>query len=51
LVSPIYVSDIPVAPKKKTILIAGLSGGLFLGLLLMIGKRVLPSFKTTDPKS
>jgi capsular polysaccharide biosynthesis protein len=47
LVSPIYASDIPVAPKKRTILITGLFGGLFFGLLLMIGKRTLCSCKTS----
>lgn len=39
LVSPIYASDVPVAPKKKIALIAGLFAGLFLGLLLMLGER------------
>lgn len=50
LISPIYASDIPVAPKKRTILMAGIFGGLFLGLLLMIGKRVLTAYKTTNSK-
>jgi capsular polysaccharide biosynthesis protein len=50
LVSPIYASDIPIAPKKKTIFMAGIFGGLFLGLLLMIGKRVLTAYKTTNSK-
>ncbi len=39
LVSPIYASDVPVAPKKKIALIAGLCVGLFLGFLLMLGLR------------
>lgn len=55
LISPIYASDIPVAPKKIIALIAGLFGGLFLGLLLMIGKRAVCAFKTSyksaNPKS
>lgn len=50
LISPIYVSDIPVAPKKRIALIAGLFGGLFLGLLLLIGKRALTSYRTSNPK-
>jgi uncharacterized protein involved in exopolysaccharide biosynthesis len=51
LVSPIYASDIPVAPKKRRSLIAGLFCGLFLGLLLMIGRRVLIAYKTANPKT
>jgi capsular polysaccharide biosynthesis protein len=45
LVSPIYASDAPVAPKKKLALIAGLFAGLFLGLLLEFGKRVYVAYK------
>jgi hypothetical protein len=40
LVSPIYASDIPISPKKRNILAAGLFGGLFLGLLIAIGRRM-----------
>jgi capsular polysaccharide biosynthesis protein len=47
LISPIYASDIPVAPRKRTVLIPGFFGGLFLGLLLMICKRVIRSYKTS----
>jgi LPS O-antigen subunit length determinant protein (WzzB/FepE family) len=47
LVSPIYVSDVPVAPKKKIALIAGLFAGLFLGLLLMLGKRGYKAYKVS----
>ncbi len=36
LVSPIYVSDHPVFPKKKLSLLIGLLSGLFLGLLLAL---------------
>jgi capsular polysaccharide biosynthesis protein len=46
LVSPIYVSDIPVAPKKRIALIAGLFAGLLLGLLLTVGKR---GYKAVKP--
>lgn len=45
LVSPIYASDIPVAPKKKNALTAGLFAGLFLGFLLMLGKRAYKAYK------
>jgi capsular polysaccharide biosynthesis protein len=48
LVSPIYASDIPVAPKKKIALIAGLFAGLFLGLLLMLGKRGYQAYKAAN---
>jgi hypothetical protein len=48
LVSPIYASDNPVAPKKRVVLITGLFLGVFLGLLLMIGKRALFSYKTAN---
>ena len=45
LVSPIYVSDIPASPKKQNILAAGLFGGLFLGLLVAIGRRMIAKLK------
>lgn len=48
LVSPIYASNVPVAPKKKIALIAGLFAGLFLGLLLMLGKRGYKSYKASS---
>jgi hypothetical protein len=48
LVSPIYASDIPVAPKKKIALIVGLFAGLFLGLLLMLGKRSYQAYKASN---
>ena len=48
LVSPIYATDIPVTPKKRKVLVAGLFGGLFLGFLLMIGKRVFLSNKAAN---
>jgi capsular polysaccharide biosynthesis protein len=50
LVAPIYVSDIPVSPKKIIALISGLFVGLFLGLLLATGKRALVYYKTANPK-
>jgi hypothetical protein len=48
LVSPIYASDAPVAPKKKIVVIVGLFAGLFLGLLLMLGKRSYQAYKASN---
>jgi capsular polysaccharide biosynthesis protein len=48
LVSPVYASDVPAAPKKKIALIAGLFAGLFLGLLLMLGKRGYKAYKASS---
>ena len=45
LVSPIYASDIPIFPKKRNILATGLFGGLFLGLLIAIGRRMIIKLK------
>jgi uncharacterized protein involved in exopolysaccharide biosynthesis len=46
LVSPIYASDNPIAPKKRIALAAGLLGGLFLGLLIALAQRMLASIKS-----
>jgi hypothetical protein len=48
LVSPIYVPQKKVAPKEIVSLTAGLMGGLFFGLLLMIGLRSYSSYKTSS---
>ena len=40
LVSPIYASDNPVAPKKRIALLSGLLGGLLLGLLIALGRQM-----------
>lgn len=45
LVAPIYASDSPVAPKKQITLLAGLLGGLVLGLLVALGRQVLAKIK------
>lgn len=45
LVSPIYASDNPIAPKKRNILLAGLFGGLFLGLLIAFAHQLIPKIK------
>jgi capsular polysaccharide biosynthesis protein len=50
LVSPIYVSQKKVAPKEIVSLTAGLMGGIFFGLLLMIGLRSYRSYKTSSPQ-
>ena len=40
LITPIYASDTPIAPKKRIALMAGLLGGLFLGLLLALARQM-----------
>ena len=40
LIAPIYASDTPIAPKKRMALVAGLFGGLFLGLLLALARQM-----------
>ncbi len=39
LVSPIYVSDLPVYPKNKSILLVGIVAGLLSGILLVMCKK------------
>ena len=46
LVAPVYASDIPIAPKKRLAIAAGLLGGLFLGLLIALAQRMLASIKS-----
>jgi len=46
LQSPIYVADKPVFPKKSLSLVAGLMGGLFLGVLLALGRQMVARFKS-----
>jgi LPS O-antigen subunit length determinant protein (WzzB/FepE family) len=45
LVTPIYVSDYPIAPNKRNTLLTGLFGGLFLGLLIAYGRQIIPNLK------
>lgn len=45
LIAPIYASDMPISPKKRMVLAAGLLGGLFLGLLVAQGKRIIYKLK------
>jgi uncharacterized protein involved in exopolysaccharide biosynthesis len=46
LVAPIYTSGNPIAPKKRNVLLVGLFGGLFLGLLFAFGRQIIPNLKT-----
>jgi uncharacterized protein involved in exopolysaccharide biosynthesis len=46
MVAPIYSSDMPIAPKKRNILAAGLFGGLFLGLLIALARQMIIKFKS-----
>lgn len=41
LISPVFVSDSPIAPKMLAVLSAGLLGGLFLGLLVALTRHVI----------
>lgn len=50
LISPIYASDSPIAPKKRNVFAAGLFIGLFLGLLIAIGRRVIAKLKNEAGK-
>jgi LPS O-antigen subunit length determinant protein (WzzB/FepE family) len=45
LVTPIYASDDPITPKKHYILLVGLFGGLFLGLLIAFGRKLIEKIK------
>lgn len=52
LIAPIYASDTPIAPKKRIVLMAGLVGGLFLGLLLALARQLWMKLKADmqEPK-
>ncbi len=45
LVSPIYVSDNPVFPKKKICLFVGFICGMFLGLVFFMAKKFMVIYK------
>ncbi len=47
LTTPIYAPQQKVSPKKTMILLGGLVVGLFIGSLLMIGKRVYVAYKAS----
>lgn len=46
LIAPIYVSDHPVAPKKRPILFGGLLSGLLLGALVAFVRQKVDKLKT-----
>jgi capsular polysaccharide biosynthesis protein len=48
LVSPIYSSENKVSPEPANALVGGLMGGLFLGLILMMGLRAYRSYKVSS---
>jgi LPS O-antigen subunit length determinant protein (WzzB/FepE family) len=48
LVSPIYASDIPASPNKGAILALGLLTGLFVGLLLMLLRKVWNNYRSNN---
>ena len=45
LVAPIYVGDMPIAPKKQNIFAAGIFGGIVLGLLVALVRREINKMK------
>jgi LPS O-antigen subunit length determinant protein (WzzB/FepE family) len=51
LVAPIYVSEDPIAPKKRNVLLMGLFGGLFLGLLIAFWCQLIPKIKAQLQKN
>ena len=48
LVSPIYASEAAVFPKKKMALIVGLLAGLFLGLLLVMVRKIWNNYRANQ---
>jgi uncharacterized protein involved in exopolysaccharide biosynthesis len=48
LVTPVYVSDLPVFPKKSISLVLGLFAGLFTGLLLALLRKAWNRFKASN---
>jgi LPS O-antigen subunit length determinant protein (WzzB/FepE family) len=45
LIAPVYASDMPISPKKRMALAAGLFGGLFLGLLIALARQMMARLK------
>jgi uncharacterized protein involved in exopolysaccharide biosynthesis len=48
LAAPIYAPNQKVSPKRAIALVGGLVGGLFLGLILMMGLRAYRSYKASS---
>lgn len=48
MVTPIYASDMPIAPKKRMALAAGLLAGFFLGLLLALARQMVLKLKSAS---
>jgi LPS O-antigen subunit length determinant protein (WzzB/FepE family) len=48
MVAPIYASDVPIAPKKRVVLVAGLLGGLFFGLLIALARQMVLKLKSAS---
>ena len=46
LITPIYANNAPISPKKHIALAAGLIGGLCLGLMIALGKRMIAKHKS-----
>jgi hypothetical protein len=51
LTAPIYAPQQKLSPKRTMILMWGLMGGVFLGLLLMLGKRSYRAYKVSNPSN
>ena len=51
LVSPIYVTEKPVSPKKAMSLLAALLGGLVLGLLIALARQMMAKLKSKTNES
>jgi uncharacterized protein involved in exopolysaccharide biosynthesis len=47
LTTPIYAPGQKVSPKRDMIVLVGLMAGLFIGLLLMMGKRAYGAYKAS----
>jgi uncharacterized protein involved in exopolysaccharide biosynthesis len=47
-VSPIYASEAAVFPKKNIALMVGLLAGLFLGLLLVMVRKVWNNYRANQ---
>lgn len=46
LVAPIYIVDVSISSKKQALYFAGLLGGLFLGLLIALGRLLILKIKS-----